>query len=94
MGRWGRLVTDGRFRRKDTDVLHWGSYVSPSAWSLTIQLYCTGALIRLYHRIFWPIHVRQTVFRIIRISRCLNWTLGTYLGFEKSQFGVLMAEIL
>ena len=49
--------------------------------------------IRLYHRIFLPIRVRQTVFRIIRICRCSNYPLGTYLGFWKSQFWPPVAEI-
>ena len=48
---------------------------------------------RLYHRIFLPIRVRQTVFRIIRICRCSNYPLGTYLGFWKSQFWPPVAEI-
>ena len=53
-----------------------------------------GAVLnRLYHRIFLPIRVRQTVVRIIRISRCSNYPLGTYLAFWKSQLWPPVAEI-
>ena len=48
---------------------------------------------RLYHRIFLPIRVRQSVFRIIRICRCSNYPLGTYLGFWESQCWPPVAEI-